>query len=94
MSPGESSLGQGGVAAREDMMYCAALFGVTDGTIVCGFVTPQFSHMRCHAAIDGRIQHKFDDVGAGAVDQIIPREVEGHGLLIPRGPSALVAERG
>ena len=68
MSLGVTALGQNGAAAGKDMVQCTTLVGVADGTYVCGFVTPHFSHVRRHAAVDGSIEHKLDYVGPGSVD--------------------------
>ena len=68
MSPGVTALGQGGDAAGKDMVQCTTLIGAADGAHVCGFVTPHFSHVRSHAAIDGSIEHKLDSVRPGPVE--------------------------
>ena len=73
MSPKVAALGQGGMAASENMMQCTTLVGTTDSTLVSVFVSPHFPHMWCQATIYGRIEHEFDDLRAGAMDQVVPR---------------------
>ena len=56
-------------------------------------VTPKSHHIGSFDRVDLRIQDEADDLWAGAVNQVVPREIKRLDVLSVMGPHTLLCQK-
>ena len=83
-----TALVQGKFAVDKDVVECA-FFVKTKWTVSrCG-ETPELQHVRCFYRVDLSIKNESDDSWPRTIDEVLPREIKGSGIL-PVSPNALL----